>query len=161
MKYAILDAQNVVINIAVSNSPLKPNWIPGAGAKIGDIWDGAKFTTPLPEFNDLKNKLFAQADTKKKALLDGGFTLEGVAYDSDINARMAYAELGMRISQDPTYSTPWKASAGQWVTMNATLYQQIASAGEAHIGGVFAWLAGVQSAINSATSIQELMEIAI
>lgn len=112
-------------------------------------------------FEELKAKMLCEADAKKKTLLDGGFTLNGITFDSDINARMAYAELGMRISQDPTYSTPWKASAGQWVTMNATLYQQIASAGEAHIGGVFAWLAGVQGAIAAATTVEELMEVEI
>lgn len=105
--------------------------------------------------------LLGIAGSKKKQLLDGGFELNGTLFDSDINARMAYAELGMKFQASPTYSTQWKASPGVWVTMDATLYAQIASAGEAHISGIFAWLAGVQAQIAAAETVQELMEIEI
>jgi hypothetical protein len=52
MKYAILDENNKVINIAKSETALHDNWIDGTGAKIGDTWDGEKFVSP-PKYSSL------------------------------------------------------------------------------------------------------------
>lgn len=46
MKYAIIE-NDIVVNIALAESPLAANWIPGTLAKIGDTWDGEEFVTPV------------------------------------------------------------------------------------------------------------------
>lgn len=81
------------------------------------------------------------ANAEKKAMLDAGFMVDGTLFDSDTNARLAYAELAMALQADPVYTTPWKASDGVWVTMNAELYAQVYAAGKEHVQSVFAWLA--------------------
>lgn len=87
----------------------------------------------------LEQKQFA-LNQEKKSRLNAGFDLDDVHYDYDINARIAYRELADELREDPSYITPWKASEGIWVTMDATLYSQVKQAGKAHIASVFAWL---------------------
>lgn len=77
---------------------------------------------------------------KKKEKLNAGFDLNGIHYDYDTNARIAYRELADELRDDPTYTTPWKASEGHWVTMDADQYTLVKAAGKAHIESVFAWL---------------------
>ena len=91
-----------------------------------------------------EQKQFA-LNQEKKQKLNSGFYIDDILFDSDTNARLAYAELRLKISRDPAYTVPWKASEGNWVTMNAALLDQIESAGEEHIANVFAWL---QSELN-------------
>ena len=105
-----------------------------------------------PKFEDksledlLAAKLEAVNEGKNKAL-DGGFRFtigegEGareVIFDSDSKARLAYLELATKLGQDPAYATPWKASRGQWVTMDAALFADLQPAYEAHIQACFAW----------------------
>ena len=83
-----------------------------------------------------KFKAIQAGQVKAKA---GGIVVNGILFDSDLSARMAYNELALRFSQNPTFSTRWKASTGSWVTMDAVLFSQVMAAGEAHIQGCFAW----------------------
>ena len=86
----------------------------------------------------------AKADAiqaEKVRARDSGFLVDGVLFDSDQSARISYAELALRLSAEPTFTTPWKASAGAWVTMDAVKYQEVAATGGAHIQAVFAWQA--------------------
>jgi len=46
MKYAIVNPENTVINVAEAETALAENWIPGTTAAIGDIWDGNAFIRP-------------------------------------------------------------------------------------------------------------------
>lgn len=48
MRFAIIKTGRVA-NVAVSETPMAENWIASTTAKIGDLWDGAVFTTPEPE----------------------------------------------------------------------------------------------------------------
>jgi hypothetical protein len=114
-----------------------------------------------PDLETIRAGKIDEADEKKRVMLNCGFEHNGVTYDSDINAEVRYGQLAMKFQSDPTYSTQWKASGNTWVSMDATLFQQVSIAGEAHISGVYTWLAGVQAQIESASTIQELMEVEI
>jgi len=88
----------------------------------------------------------------KNVALDGGFTHNGVLFDSDSKARLAYLEFAHKLSTSPLYSTPWKASAGQWVTMDATLFSALQPAYEQHIQSCFAWQAAREMEVAAAVS---------
>lgn len=92
---------------------------------------------------------------------DGGFDIDGTHYDSDLPARMSYNELAVRLQQNPTYSTPWKASEGQWVTMDAPLYASVVTHGEAHMTAVFTWQATKEAEINACTTIEQLEAVSV
>jgi hypothetical protein len=87
----------------------------------------------------VRQRLLAAIGERKNALRDGGFTVGGVLWDSDYNARVAYAELAQHLAKDPGYFTRWKASEGNWVDMTAALFDTVYAAGVAHIAAAFAW----------------------
>ena len=86
---------------------------------------------------------------EKKERLDAGFMVNGVLFDSDSNARLAYAELAMKFRADPSYTIRWKASSGVWVDMDYELFQAVYAAGEVHISSVFEWLEIEQAKLQS------------
>ena len=108
-----------------------------------------------------KKALLELAQKEKVRVRDGGFDIDGIHYDSDLPARMSYNELAVRLQQNPEYTTPWKASEGQWVTMDATLYATIVTAGEAHMTAVFTWQASKEAEINACTTIEELEAVSV
>jgi len=109
----------------------------------------------------VKSIKLSDADTKKKQLLNAGFEVNGILFDSDINAEIRYTQLALQFSSDPTYSTPWKAANNEWVTMDAILIGQVQAAFKAHLDSVYGWLAGKQQEINDAETIDALNAIDI
>lgn len=104
-------------------------------------------------------KLTAINDGKNTAL-DGGFVHDGKLFDSDSKARLAYLELSLKLSQDTTYSTPWKASTGVWVTMDAALFAALQPAYEAHIQSCFAWQAAREMEVAAAVEAGDVGALA-
>ena len=151
MKCAIIE-NGIVANIAVANEQLAANWVNGAGAQIGWTWDGTSFSAPPVDIAALASEKLTAINDGKNVALDGGFVYDGVFYDSDAKARLAYLELSLKLGQDPTYSTPWKASAGQWVMMTAALFAALQPAYEAHIAGCFAWQRFREAAVAAAVA---------
>lgn len=76
---------------------------------------------------------------EKCRVRDAGFLVGGIRFDSDQAARTSYLELADMLAADASYVTPWKASPGAWVDMNAALYAKVKAAGAAHISSCFAW----------------------
>jgi hypothetical protein len=118
----------------------KPTWAQLAAASALDIGEIAQ--AKLAAINDGKNRT-----------LDGGFYHEGVLFDSDSKARLAYLEFAHKLSTSPLYSTPWKASTGHWVTMDATLFSALQPAYEQHIQACFAWQAAREMEVAAAVAL--------
>ena len=104
-------------------------------------------------------KLTAINDGKNTAL-DGGFVHDGTLFDSDSKARLAYLELGLKLGQDAAYSTPWKASTGVWVMMDAALFAALQPAYEAHIQACFAWQAAREMDVAAAVAAGDVEALA-
>lgn len=152
----------VVINTILVESL---NFLPGLidasnGGKIGDLWDGEVFTTPV-DLDALKLEAWVTANDEKNRVRDGGFYVNGTLFDSDMSARIAYAELAIHFQSDPTFITNWKASAGNWVTMTAPLLMQVYAVGQQHIQDCFAWFAQKEAEIQAASSVGELSLISL
>ena len=159
MKYAIIE-NGIVSNIAVSNAPLAANWVDATGAQIGWTWDGETFSPPQVDIAAQAQAKLAAINEGKNAALDSGFTHNGVLFDSDSKARLAYLELSLKLGQDPTYSTPWKASTGVWVTMDAALFAALQPAYEAHIQSCFAWQAAREMEVAAAVEAGDVEALA-
>ena len=108
------------------------------------------------KMNELKAVKLQAVQAEKVRVRDGGFLVADTLFDSDISARTSYTELGLRLSQNPSLTTQWKASPGQWVTMDAALYAQVMTAGEAHIAAVFAWQAAKEMEIAACETVEGL-----
>ncbi len=118
---------------------------PSPDVTEGWLYVGRTFQPPLPpeedpgQYDGLRAFIRAEISARKNRYRDGGFVLDGVRWDSDPAARLAYAELAQRLGVDPEFTTRWKASEGQWVDMDAALFAEVYAAGAAHIAAAFAW----------------------
>lgn len=114
-------------------------------APLVQVWDDAQEAAasppPEPTLDEVVSAKLAAIQFEKCRVRDGGFLVDGVLFDSDPAARTSYLELAMRFQVDPAFSTRWKASAGVWVEMNATLFARVQAAGTAHMQAAFAWQA--------------------
>jgi len=96
--------------------------------------------TVLPALDAMIAAKTAAIQTAKCAARDAGFKVDGVLFDSDQAARLAYMEFALSVAQDASYTqAAWKASEGVWVSMDATLFATVKTAGEAAIAAAFAW----------------------
>ena len=113
------------------------------------VLDGPKIipTNTAPEFTaaETQDMSMAVLDIEKVARLTGGFLVDGVLFDSDVNAEIRYMQLQGKFAADPTYSVPWKAANNVWVTMDLALFQTVIAAFEANLTGVYTWLAAEQA----------------
>ncbi|UJX40393.1 hypothetical protein K9F62_17070 [Desulfovibrio sp. JY] len=116
-----------------------------------------EIVTP-PTLTEAISAKLAAVQAEKCRVRDGCFLVDGVLFDSDQAARTSYLELENELSADAAYTTPWKASAGFWVTMDATLYASVKASGRTHVAACFAWqaardaeLAAIQAAVVAGT----------
>jgi len=104
-----------------------------------------------PTLEELKAAKSAAVQAEKVRVRDAGFLVEGILFDSDGAAQLAYTQQAIRLMQNPDFSTPWKASLGVWVTMNAAQFALVSVACETHINQIFGWQALKDQAIAVAT----------
>ena len=116
-----------------------------------------------PEYiPNLEEALTAKLDainSGKNVALDAGFVHDGVLYDSDYKARLAYLEAATQFQLDPEFSTHWKASTGQWVTMNAALFAALIPVYRAHVQACFAWQGAREQDVAAALALEDEGEI--
>lgn len=112
-------------------------WIPSAGsppskeAILGE--DG------LWIVKDKRTELLEQISAKKKIHRDSGFVKNGILWDSDPAAHLAYVSTHATFLVDPNYTTKWRASQGVWVDMNLELFFDVYAAYLTHIEQAFQW----------------------
>lgn len=106
-----------------------------------------------PTLEQARAAKLAAIQAEKSRARDAGFLVDGVLFDSDAGARLAYLELENKLAADASYATSWKASAGVWVTMDAALYGQVKAAGTAHISACFAWQAAKEAEVAAALTV--------
>jgi len=104
-------------------------------------------STPIQEFFAAKMKAINEG---KNQALDAGFMHDGARFDSDYKARLAYLEAATQFQIDPGFSTHWKASTGQWVTMDAALFAALIPVYRGHIQACFAWQAAMEQELATA-----------
>lgn len=108
------------------------------------------YPNPVFEAAPWRAQLLAAIQAKKIAKRDGGFMVDETLFDSDANANVQYLNFYTRITKDPTYSTPWKASGNTWVTMNAALFALVSSGFQANTEAAFAWQAQMDAELAAA-----------
>lgn len=119
----------------------------------GDVW-----------IFDLAN---AQADikvaihTEKKRSRDGGVEVDGILFDTDINAQVMYRGFKDEVVKDPFYTVDkWRASSeGGFVVMTAELLDKIQAAGKQLFTNVFAWQSRQEALVDAATNLEALEQI--
>lgn len=133
------------MSVEEAEGELRSNW-------TGYEWIELPYVKPPSPISALAAKKLEAINQGKSAALDGGFVHNGILFDSDSKARLAYLEFGFKLASTPAYSTPWKASTGQWVQMDAALFAALQPAYEAHIQGCFAWQAAREEDVAAAVT---------
>jgi len=128
-----------------------PFYTPGAplDTRIGDTITRT-YPDPIFEPDPWRAQLTAAIQAKKVQKRDGGFLVDDVLFDSDAGANVAYLNFYTRITVDPDYSTPWKASGNTWVVMDAALFALVSAAFQANTEAAFGWQAQMAAALAEA-----------
>lgn len=106
-----------------------------------------------------KKAMVAKINEKKRIARDGGFEMDGGWWDSDDRARIAYLELSVKLSMDPTFSTRWKCSNGTWVQMDIAKFQQLMGTHAAQMAAVYGWVELKQIEVANAESVEAVLAI--
>ena len=78
MKYAIIDENNIVVNLVKANEPLDASWIQTDTANIDDVYDGTSFTKPISPLDELKSQKIQSITLDPKApVVINGVTFNG------------------------------------------------------------------------------------
>lgn len=153
MKY-FKDPNNIVFAYELDCS--QDDFIPEDQTPITeDEADELRKTTPTIE------SLLIAIEAEKKQIKDGGFILDDILFDSDNAAQIAYLQVQVKLSLNPSYTTQWKASSGVWVTMDVTLFAKIMTAIEEHSAKCFAWQEAKENEIAVCTTIEELEAVSL
>ena len=146
--------------IPAHSTPTAPPFAGGKNTIWRDGWILEDIPAPevesevIPSLPDTKTAKLHRINDAKNTYLDGGFLHNGVLFDSDSKARLAYIEFAHKLTTSPLYSTPWKASAGVWVTMDATLFTALQPAYQSHISACFAWQAAREMEVAAAMALE-------
>lgn len=119
------------------------------------------YVPPLRDLEAERSAKLAAVQAKKCAVRDGGFFVDGVRFDSDAAAQIAYMSLAFELMGNPSYSTSWKASGNLWVTMDASGFAKVRSGVKAHVEACYARQAQLDYLIQNAASVEELDAIDI
>jgi hypothetical protein len=105
--------------------------------------------------HDLAAAKLEAINSGKNSALDAGFWHDGVLFDSDYKARLAYLEAATQFQLDPDFSTQWKASTGQWVTMDAALFSALIPVYRTHVQTCFAWQGAREQEVAAALALED------
>ena len=111
---------------------------------------------PALSLENRKIKKLQELKNKKKIMLEQGFTVDGVLFDSDINARIAYHDFESLLRVQDTFKIDWKASNTEWVVMDKVLFEKIKVTLTEHMQNIFAWCKTKQEEISSAPTVSAL-----
>lgn len=92
MNYAIIE-NDIVVNVAVSESPLADNWIASEVAAIGDTYENGQFRKPVPVVDPLAYQAQRAAEYPPMAdYLDGIVKGDQAQVQAYIDACLAVKE---------------------------------------------------------------------
>ena len=128
-------------------------------AMQGEFGPVAPYQAPAVPIHDLVAAKLESINSGKNSALDAGFWHDGVLFDSDYKARLAYLEAATQFQLDPGFSTQWKASTGHWVTMDAALFSALIPVYRAHVQACFAWQGAREQEVAAALALEDEGEI--
>jgi len=156
MKYAIIQ-NSLVVNIAVSQSPLANNWIPAQSAKIGDSWDGNVFAPVLPSVDVAKAEKLAALLAKSTDVAEEDLTVDGVTFTTD-NESVADITTALSVmGRNPNDSIDFRGKSG-WALANKASLQGMQNAVWVRRKAVNANTKTHEDAIALLTTAQEVVD---
>jgi len=117
---------------------------------------------PAQSLDELKvEKEQEMQEEKRKAKLKG-IIVDGVLFDTDDSARLAYIELFLKFITNPSYTvSDWKASEGNWVTMDYLTFTKLMSAWEVRLSGLFSFIKIKEQEIKTKNSPEDIKGVVV
>lgn len=137
---------------------LEPDGVP---APAPDGWYEQRYSLAPAAVDAAKARLKVVVQNEKCHMRDRGVEFEGMTWDTDGAARIAYVEMAAKLQSDPDYTTIWRASPGSWASMDAVTFARFQAVYEAHVQTCFAWQAEREAEIDACTSIDELATVTL
>lgn len=158
-KAAILDENNIVINIVMANPEDIPGSVSADGAAIGDAWDGEKFLrkeNSSASLQDAKDALTKQATEKRWECEISGVTLpDGTRVGTTIEDQNRITSVVSNAELAGVATVDFK-SASRWVTLSIEQVKGIAVFIARHVQDCFSAERKHHEAIAQLTSLEEV-----
>ncbi len=143
---------------------------PGKECSLSDVQTEidaliAKIGVLVPDANPTPDQLKAYAATARWRKETGGITVDlgggvSVPVATDDRSKLMIMGAAQSAAQDANYTTPWKTTTGEFVTLNAAQIETIASAVAAHVQSCFATedqvVAGIDASPATITTTAEI-----
>lgn len=97
------------------------------------------YPNPILQAAPWRQQLTNAIQVKKVTKRDGGFLVDGVLFDSDAGANIAYLNFGVLLQQAPSTVQRWKTSGNTWVDMDAALFTKVSAGFATNLRAAFAW----------------------
>lgn len=125
-------------------------WVEAPGTvKLGDLYDGEAFSTPVAPA-PTKSDLVAYAADKRWQVETGGITVNGATIDTSRESQAMITGAYTYSQAHPSELIRFKAASG-WTTLDAPTLAAIATAVGAHVQSCFAVEETVDGAIEAGT----------
>lgn len=150
----IHEATGIVDNVIIVGD----NYVPPAGyilgpdgGKVGDVWNGSAYTSPLPTL-PTKVELVAYAAAKRWQVETGGITLQGGLRVATTEIAQGKIEAAYNAFANGTLAGPiqFKALTG-WIEVGAAMISAVYAAVVLHVQACYAAEKVVVDAINADT----------
>lgn len=105
----------------------------------GELPEGANLEPPKKPVSVLRTELKFSIRDRKRHVRNAGVVVDGVLFDTDYNAELAYISFIENTKHNPNYVKRWKASNEKWVDMNRELCLRVKAAVDKHIDDVYKW----------------------
>ena len=122
----------------------------------------------VPEPAQSGEEIFAEAlsqqetalSTVKKDVREEGLLVDGVLFDTDTGARIAYIELMFKFMLNPAYTVAdWKASDGAWVTMDKATFDKLIGAWEVKLTDIFTFVKAKEQEVKAQTTAEAILAV--
>lgn len=164
-RFAIIDAGRVINHAEASKEfAASQGWVPALDSRIGDLWDGEKFTTPAVDLTAMKELKKSEINEARLAANFSTFPYSGKVFAcdqlsrSDIDGTNGFVSLYGTLP--PAWPGGWKAVDNTYISITTVqdwkdFYSSMFAQGNAN----FIHAQALKDKLQLATTAKEIQEI--
>ena len=164
-RFAIIDAGRVANHVESDAAfAALQGWVPAGDSRIGDMWDGQKFTTPVVDLTSLKELKNSEINEARLAANFSTFPYSGKVFAcdqlsrSDIDGTNGFVSLYGTLP--PAWPGGWKAVDNTYISITTVqdwkdFYSSMFAQGNAN----FIHAQALKDKLQLATTAKEIQEI--
>lgn len=112
---------------------------------------------PAQTVEEVAQEVLSKLAEEKRKIKSEGITVEGILFDTDEYARLAYMELMFKFIMNPLYVVAdWKASEGVWISMDKSMFDKLMTEWELKMTSLFTFVKTKEAEIKSKSTVETL-----